>query len=246
MRYLVDDATGEVLVEVDKALIADLAPFGAGWLAGDQWVLLGSPSGKYDRRILGTKVTIGQVVAARALRDRARSERERSKNRFPRVGPSGEVPPSGSPPSPKGSSEEVVSSATHTLGSVYRTCQAPKEEVEGCLNNGNANAAENGVLPALSSSGMVPGIRSADLAASGSRGSSPPSVADECSCAEEVYYIRLTSPKTGKPLAPIPYRWHRCEQCGEWQLTKHGAKSGKPNQGRCSFCGKPRLRKVAS
>lgn len=197
MRYLVDDATGEVLVEVDKALIADLAPFGAGWLAGDQWVLLGSPSGKYDRRILGTKVTIGQVVAARALRDRARSERERSKNRFPRVGPSGEAPPSGSPPSPKGSSEEVVSSATHTLGSGYQTCQAPKEEVE-------------------------------------------------CLCAEEVYYVRLTSPKTGKPLAPIPYRWHRCEQCGEWQLTKHGAKSGKPNQGRCSFCGKPRLRKVAS
>lgn len=196
MRYRLDEETGEVFVEVSMELVQELAPFGGTWLAGDQWVLLGSPSGQADRRILGTAIPIGQARACLALRDKIRSERERSRTRFPRVGPEG--PHGYSPPSPKG-------------------------ELEG----------------ASSPADPCPGISITAL-------SSPVTKSLQSNLSEQVYYLRTLNIKTGKPHLPVPYKWHLCEECGEPSLVRHGPKSGKPDQGRCGFCGKLRVKKESA
>jgi hypothetical protein len=58
---------------------------------------------------------------------------------------------------------------------------------------------------------------------------------------DEVYYLRKYNPKTGKPLLPIPYRWHLCDHCTCRALVEHGSRSGKPKQGKCVFCGERRV-----
>ncbi len=87
--YVVDEETGEVMVEVDREFLERACPFGRGWLAGDQWVLLGEwPNGRTPwRGVVGRRITRPQADAVMVLRDKIRAERERSKSRYPRVGP---------------------------------------------------------------------------------------------------------------------------------------------------------------
>lgn len=193
MQYEVDD-DGDVVVRISKALIAELAPFGGTWLCADQWVLLGSPSGQADRRLLGTTIPAKQAKAALRLAERARNERTRTRTRYPRIS----------------AAEAPASSA---------------EEPDLLTSQPEGRSVE--VVPAC-----------------------PPYPEDQGTPAvkllDEAYYIRGTSEKTGKPLTPVPFRYHRCERCGERQLVRHGARSGKPVEKRCVFCGQSRFEKVSS
>lgn len=93
MNFVLDETSGETMVEIDQAFWAEISSHrsGSGWTR-DQFLILGiggrlgqpfTPPRGWKQRLRGKRISRAEAMALREVGRRARAEHERSARRNP-------------------------------------------------------------------------------------------------------------------------------------------------------------------